>query len=35
MMMTVLHVIFGTFVLAVAPAAMFARKGGRWHRRWG
>jgi hypothetical protein len=34
-MMTVLHVIFGTFVLAVAPAAMFARKGGRWHRRWG
>jgi hypothetical protein len=34
-MMTVLHVIFGTFVLVVAPAAMFARKGGRWHRRWG
>ena len=34
-MMTVLHVIFGTFVLIVAPAAMLARKGGRWHRRWG
>lgn len=34
-MMTVFHVIFGTFVLVVAPAAMFARKGGRWHRRWG
>jgi hypothetical protein len=34
-MMTVLHVIFGTFVLVVAPAAMLARKGGRWHRRWG
>ncbi len=34
-MMTVLHVIFGTFVLVVAPAALFARKGGRWHRRWG
>jgi hypothetical protein len=34
-MMTVLHVICGTFVLGVAPAAMLARKGGRWHRRWG
>jgi hypothetical protein len=31
-MMTVLHVISGTFVLVVAPAAMLARKGGRWHR---
>ncbi len=33
--MTVLHVICGTFVLVVAPAAMLVRKGGRWHRRWG
>jgi hypothetical protein len=32
---TLLHVVAGTFVLAVAPAAMLARKGGRWHRRWG
>jgi hypothetical protein len=34
-MMTVLHVICGTFVLVVAPAALLVRKGGRWHRRWG
>lgn len=34
-MTTVLHVIAGTFVLAVAPAALMVRKGGRWHRRWG
>jgi uncharacterized membrane-anchored protein len=32
---TLLHVVAGTFVLAVAPAAMIARKGGRWHRGWG
>jgi hypothetical protein len=34
-MMTVLHVICGTIVLVVAPAALAVRKGGRWHRRWG
>jgi hypothetical protein len=34
-MMTLLHVICGTFVLVVAPAALVVRKGGRWHRRWG
>jgi hypothetical protein len=34
-MMTFLHILGGTIVLGVAPAAMFARKGGRWHRRWG
>ncbi len=34
-LVTLLHVVAGTFVLAVAPAAMLARKGGRWHRRWG
>lgn len=34
-MMTFLHIVGGTIVLVVAPAAMFARKGGRWHRRWG
>jgi hypothetical protein len=34
-MMTFLHVLCGTVVLVVAPAAMLARKGGRWHRRWG
>ena len=33
--MTVLHVAFGTLALIVAPAAMFARKRGAWHRRWG
>jgi len=32
---TLLHVVAGTFVLAVAPAAMIVRKGGPWHRRWG
>ena len=35
MMMTVLHVFFGTVALVVAPAAIVARKGGAWHRRWG
>ena len=33
--MTVLHVVFGTVALVVAPAAMLARKGGAWHRRCG
>jgi uncharacterized membrane protein len=32
---TFLHVAAGTLVLVVAPAAMIARKGGRWHRAWG
>jgi membrane glycosyltransferase len=34
-MMTFLHIVAGTIVLGVAPAAMLVRKGGRWHRRWG
>jgi uncharacterized membrane protein len=34
-MMTVLHVFFGTVALVVAPAAVLARKGGRWHQRCG
>lgn len=34
-MMTVLHVMFGTVALAMVPAALLARKGGAWHRRWG
>jgi uncharacterized membrane protein len=34
-MVTLLHVVFGTVALIVAPAAMFVRKGGTWHRRWG
>lgn len=34
-MMTALHVIFGTVALAAAPAALLARKGGRWHARFG
>ena len=29
------HVLTGTIVLFVAPAALLTRKGGRWHRRWG
>lgn len=32
---TLFHVVTGTVVLFVAPAALLARKGGRWHRRWG
>ena len=32
---TFFHVAAGTLVLFVAPAAMIARKGGRWHRTWG
>ena len=34
-LVTLVHVVAGTLVLAVAPAAMIVRKGGRWHRRWG
>ena len=34
-MMTVLHVAFGTIALIAAPAALFARKGSGWHRRFG
>lgn len=30
-----IHIIIGTVALVVAPGAMLARKGGRWHRRWG
>lgn len=29
------HIVAGTLVLVVAPAAIVARKGGRWHRAWG
>jgi hypothetical protein len=32
---TALHVLAGSIVLVVAPAALLVRKGGRWHRRWG
>jgi hypothetical protein len=34
-MLTFLHVVCGTIALVVAPAAILARKGGAWHRRWG
>ncbi len=34
-MMTLLHVVFGTVALIVAPLALAVRKGGTWHRRWG
>jgi len=34
-MLTFLHVACGTIALVVAPAAILARKGGVWHRRWG
>ena len=34
-LVTLVHVVAGTLVLAVAPAAMIVRKGGRWHRAWG
>jgi uncharacterized membrane protein len=34
-MMTILHVIFGTAALFSVPAALFVRKGGAWHRRFG
>jgi len=30
-----LHVIFGTVALLVVPAALVARKGSDWHKRWG
>ena len=33
--MTLLHVLFGTVALVVAPLALIVRKGGRWHRRCG
>jgi hypothetical protein len=33
--MTLLHIIGGTIVLFIAPAALFMRKGGVWHRRFG
>ena len=31
----ILHILFGSVALFVAPAAMVTRKGGLWHRRWG
>lgn len=34
-MMTILHVVFGTVALFAVPAALFVRKGGEWHRRFG
>lgn len=34
-MTTLLHVVSGTVVLGVAPAALAVRKGGAWHRRFG
>lgn len=34
-MMTLLHVFFGTLALIAAPAALFVRKGGVWHSRFG
>ncbi len=34
-LVTLVHVVAGTLVLGVAPAAMIVRKGGRWHRTWG
>jgi hypothetical protein len=30
-----IHILFGSVALFVAPAAMLTRKGGVWHRRWG
>ncbi len=35
MIVTIVHVVAGSVVMLVAPAALFVRKGGRWHRRWG
>ena len=29
------HILFGSVALFVAPAAMVTHKGGPWHRRWG
>lgn len=34
-LMTLLHVVFGTFALVAAPIALVVRKGGTWHRRCG
>jgi hypothetical protein len=34
-MMTVIHVVFGSFALFAAPAALFVSKGGGWHKRLG
>ena len=31
----IIHILFGSVALFVAPAAMLTRKGGPWHRRWG
>ncbi|MEN3369156.1 MAG: hypothetical protein V7609_1299 [Verrucomicrobiota bacterium] len=31
----IIHILFGSVALFVAPAAMLTRKGGLWHRRWG
>ena len=31
----IIHIIFGSVALFVAPAAMMTGKGGLWHRRWG
>lgn len=33
--LTRLHILAGGVALVIAPAAMVARKGGDWHRRWG
>ena len=31
----IIHILFGSVALFVAPAAMMTGKGGAWHRRWG
>jgi hypothetical protein len=31
----IIHIVFGSVALFVAPAAMLTGKGGLWHRRWG
>ncbi|HEV2841305.1 MAG TPA: DUF2306 domain-containing protein [Chthoniobacterales bacterium] len=31
----IIHILFGSVALFVAPAAMVTSKGGLWHRRWG
>ena len=31
----IIHILFGSVALFVAPAAMLTGKGGPWHRRWG
>jgi hypothetical protein len=31
----IIHILFGSVALFVAPAAMATSKGGLWHRRWG